>query len=197
MKIFLIRHATPDWNRKDIPYDIPPGPPLSSKGEEEAEALAGFLKTQGVVKLYYSPFERAARTAQVISDTLGIARVEEARLGEWREVAEKGSQVRQRMRVVFDLAARESAEIGPIGLVTHAGPVAFLLQELNIDPDELALYRKSFDGPNPLPPAGAWKAEPDSREGCWNLKLDFIPGGKEPNTKGTKENEGRDSTKKK
>ena len=63
------------------------------------------------------------------------------------------------MASIFGDVARESARIGPIGLVTHAGPVTFLLQELQIDPDELAVYRKSFDGPNPLPPAGAWKAE--------------------------------------
>ena len=175
LEIFLIRHASPDWNRADIPYDIPPGPPLSSKGEKEAEALAAFLKTQGVVKLYYSPFERSVRTARVISALNGIPCMEDKRLSEWREVDELETQVRERMSSIFDRAAKESAEIGPIGLVTHAGPVTFLLQELGIDPDELALYRKMFDQPNPLPPAGAWKAEQDPGEYSWNLKLEFIP----------------------
>jgi drug/metabolite transporter (DMT)-like permease len=27
--IYLIRHATPDWSRTDIPYFTPPGPPLT------------------------------------------------------------------------------------------------------------------------------------------------------------------------
>ena len=31
----------------NIPYDIHPGPPLSPKGEKEAEALAEFLKAAG------------------------------------------------------------------------------------------------------------------------------------------------------
>ena len=65
MKIFLVRHASPDWTRTDIPYDIPPGPPLSPKGEKEAAALAEYLKSEGVVKLYYSPFERSASTAKM------------------------------------------------------------------------------------------------------------------------------------
>jgi len=175
LKILLLRHASPEWNRTDIPYDIPPGPPLSLKGEKEAEALAAFLKSQGVVKLYYSPFERSARTAQVISALNGIPCVEDKRLSEWREVDEMETQVRERMSSIFDRAARESAAIGPIGLVTHAGPVALLLQELDIDPDVLALHRKMFDGPNPLPPAGAWKAEQDPSEESWNLKLEFTP----------------------
>ena len=34
--LYLARHATPDWNMRDIRYDIPPGPPLVPQGEEEA-----------------------------------------------------------------------------------------------------------------------------------------------------------------
>jgi broad specificity phosphatase PhoE len=175
MKILILRHATPDWNRTDIPYDIPPGPPLSLKGEKEAEALAEFLRTQDVAKLYYSPFERSARTARLISALNGIACLEDKRLSEWREVDETEPQVRERMFSIFKRAARESAEIGPIGLVSHGGPVALLLQELGIHPDHLAIYRKQFDGPNPLPPAGAWKTEQGPGDDTWNFSLEFIP----------------------
>lgn len=175
MKILLLRHATPEWDRSDIPYDIPPGPPLSLKGEKEARALAAFLKTQAVVRLYSSPFERSTGTARIISALNGIPYLVDKRLSEWREVAETETRVRRRMASIFARAARESAKIGPIGLVTHAGPVALLLQELGIAPDELAVYRKSFDGPNPLPPAGAWKAQQDPGEDTWNLKLEFTP----------------------
>jgi broad specificity phosphatase PhoE len=174
-RIFLIRHATPDWTRTDIPYDIPPGPSLSLKGEMEAAALADFVRGQGVVKLYHSPFERAARTARVISVRNGIPRVEDARLAEWREETERGAQVQERMAAVFALAIKESATLGPIALVTHAGPVTFLLQELAIDPTELAEYQNMFDNPNPLPPAGAWMVEPGSGPNYWNLSLEFIP----------------------
>src|SRR5687768_8661784 len=87
-KIYLVRHASPDWERKDIPYDIHPGPPLSPKGQQEAEAVADFLKEQGVVKLYYSPFERCTTTAQIIAARNQIPAVEETRLAEWQEAAE-------------------------------------------------------------------------------------------------------------
>jgi broad specificity phosphatase PhoE len=176
MKIFLIRHATPDWNRKGIPYDIVPGPLLTSKGEKEAEALAAFLQSEEVGKLYHSPFARAAKTAQIVSATNRIPCVEEPRLVEWRVQAETEIQVRRRMKAIFDQSLAEAAEIGPIGLVSHGGPIGMLLQELSIDPNELAVYRTRFDTTNPLPPAAAWQVEPnDGKHGSWNFSLKFIP----------------------
>src|SRR5204863_10029363 len=97
-KIFLARHATPDFNFKHIPYDIHPGPPLSATGEQQAAALADFLKEQGVVKVYYSPFERATRTAQIIAARNEISAVEDQRLAEWREVDETSASVQERMK---------------------------------------------------------------------------------------------------
>lgn len=175
MKIFLVRHATPDWHRTDIPYDIPPGPLLSSKGEKEAEELAVFLKSQGVAKLYYSPFERTTKTAKIVSAINGIPCVEEVRLAEWRGQQEGEPQVRRRMRATFDGALREAAGTGPIGLVSHGGPIGALLQELGIDPDELAVYKTRFDTTNPLPPAGAWEVERNEKNSSWNLHLKFVP----------------------
>ncbi len=175
MKIFLVRHATPDWTRKDIPYDIQPGPMLSPKGEKEAQSLAEFLKSEGVVRLYYSPFERAARTAKIVSAANAIPCVEEIGLAEWRQVDESESQVRQRMSSVFARVTREGPELGPIGLVSHGGPIASLLLELGIKKDELTSYRKKFDTTNPLPPAGVWKVEQVNGEDRWNFQLVFIP----------------------
>ena len=175
MKIFLIRHASPDWDRRDIPYDIHPGPMLTAKGEKEAEALAIFLKSQGVVRLYTSPFERAARTAGIVSTVTGIPAIEEIGLAEWRMMDEQESQVRRRMVSIFERAAKESASDGPIGLVSHGGPIALLLQELGIDKEELTKHRKIFDTTNPLPPAGAWKVEQAPGEERWSFKLVFTP----------------------
>jgi broad specificity phosphatase PhoE len=174
-KIFLVRHATPDWNLKHIPYDIHPGPPLSPKGEQEAEALAEFLKTEGAVKLYYSPFERSTRTAQIVSSRNRIPCTEEIRLAEWRAVDEKGDKVSERMSLIFDEISRESAVIGPIGLVSHGGPIAFLLQALGMEKDRLSQFRKKFDSSNPLPPAGVWGAEWNETIKTWNLALIFVP----------------------
>ena len=70
--VYLIRHATPDWSRTDIRYDIPPGPPLTSQGEAEAQQLGEFLQTIPVKHIYASPLERTSRTAQIAAAALGI-----------------------------------------------------------------------------------------------------------------------------
>lgn len=176
MKIFLLRHATPDWSRKDIPYDILPGPALLAKGEAEAQALGEFMKLEGLKKLYYSPFERAARTAKIVAAVNGIPCIEEKRLAEWRGVDETEAQVRARMSSLFERAAQESMELGPIGLVSHGGPIALLLLELGFPHDELAPYRKMFDTTNPLPPAGVWKIKKvNNDEDDWDFQLVFTP----------------------
>ena len=127
------------------------------------------------MKLYYSPFERSAKTAQIISARSGIPSIEEKRLSEWRGVDEKGDKVRERMTLVFDDIAKESAVIGPIGFVSHGGPIALLLQALGIEKDRLSAFRKKFDGGNPLPPAGVWAAEWNEENKVWDLNLLFIP----------------------
>lgn len=175
MKIFLIRHARPDWDRRDVPYDIHPGPMLTPKGEAEAEELAEYLKKEGVVKLYYSPFERAAATARIVAAQNEIQAIEELGLAEWRAVDEKEAHVRARMVSTFERAAEESNDMGPIGLVSHGGPIALLLQELGIDRLELAKYRSRFDTTNPLPPAGAWKVEQNPGDAHWKFELSFWP----------------------
>lgn len=175
MTIFLLRHATPNWNRKDIPYDILPGPELSPRGEVEAQALGEFMKLEGLKKLYTSPFERAARTAQIIATVNGIPYIEEKRLAEWRGAVENETQVRARMLSLFEWATGESMELGPIALVSHGGPIAALLLGLGFPYDELSPYRKMFDTTNPLPPAGAWKIERDHGEKKWKFQLVFTP----------------------
>ncbi len=175
MKIFLIRHARPDWDRRDIPYDIVPGPALLPRGEKEAEALGEFLKLESVARLYYSPFERSAKTAKIAAAVMDIPAIEEKGLTEWRSKDEQEARVRERMLSVFERAATESEDIGPIGLVSHGGPIALLLLSLGMDAQELAPYRKKFDTTNPLPPAGAWKVEHVDGENGWGFELAFTP----------------------
>jgi broad specificity phosphatase PhoE len=174
-KIFLIRHATPDLSLKHIPYVIHPGPPLLPKGEQEAEALAEFLDAQGVVKLYYSPFERSSRTAQIVSMHNAIPGIEDLRLTEWRSEDETAEKVSERMSLVFDEVVKESAGIGSIGLVSHGGPIALLLLALGMDKDKLAQFKRKFDSSNPLPPAGVWAVEWNDYNKLWDLELLFIP----------------------
>ena len=174
-KIYLVRHASPDLTLKHIPYDIHPGPPLSPKGEKESETLAEFLKAQGVLKLYYSPFARSARTAQIVSAHSGIPCLEEKRLAEWRKADEKEDKAAERMSLVFDDIARASAVTGPVALVSHGAPIAFILLALGMEKDTLAAFKKKFDGSNPLPPAGVWAAEWNQEAKIWDLKLPFTP----------------------
>jgi broad specificity phosphatase PhoE len=175
MNIFLVRHATPNWGHTDILYDIAPGPALSPKGEKEAEALAAYLESEGVVRLYCSPFERGARTGRIVAGINKIPCLEDKDLSEWREVDEPEAHVRERMVSIFGRVVKESQEIGSIGLVSHGGPIALLLLELGMNKDELASYRRKFDTSNPLPPAGVWKIEKRSGEEHWSFQLAFIP----------------------
>lgn len=175
MRIFLVRHASPDWSRPDIPYDIEPGPPLSPRGERESEELAMFLKSQGIAKLYYSPFERSARTALIISVIVKIPCIVEKRLAEWRAADETEESAAERMSAVFNDVTKESASVGPVGLVTHGGPITFLLLKLGIDGERLDVFRGKFDRSNPLPPAGAWEVEWNEGGNSWDLDLRFIP----------------------
>ena len=79
------------------------------------------------------------------------------------------------MSLVFDDIARESAVIGPVALLSHSAPIAFLLLALGMEKDTLALFKKKFDGSNPLSPAGVWAAEWNEEAKTWDLKLAFTP----------------------
>lgn len=172
--LYLIRHASPDWSRTDIPYDVPPGPDLTPKGREEAQALGVFLRVAGVKKLYYSPLERSARTAQIAAAVAQVPAALEDGLAEWRN-GETETEIHERFWPLVEAGIEESARLGPLGLVTHGGPVAYLLKRLGMDPDLLAQQRRLYDRANPLPPAGAWAARKNA-QGTWELELAFTPG---------------------
>lgn len=156
--VYLIRHATPDWSRTDLRYDIPPGPPLTVKGEAEAQQLGEFLKTTGITGIYASPMERAFRTAQIAAVALGLDVTTDTEIIEW-ERGELEADVLARCRVRVDEALDESTTRGPLALVTHGGPVRLLLTDLGLDQAEIDYYRRLFDRDNPLPPTGVWRIE--------------------------------------
>jgi broad specificity phosphatase PhoE len=172
--VYLIRHATPDWNATHIPYDIPPGPSLVHQGEVEASQLGTFLKQTGIKKLYYSPLERAKRTAEISADIAEILIEQEDGIAEWR-TNEDEPQFSSRFFPVWNKAVEESKQLGPIGLITHGGPVQFMLKILGLPQDILESYRNQFDHRNPLPPAGVWKAEKSNNVKIWDLSLVFTP----------------------
>ena len=173
--LYLIRHASPDWERSDIRYDIPPGPALTARGEQEARDLGHFLSHAGVRKLYYSPLERSTRTALIAAALARVPALEKGELAEWRR-DETEPEIHARFWPLVQASLEESARIGPLGLVTHGGPVAYLLKQFGMDPERLASQRRQFDHANPLPPAGVWAARQDPGTGAWDLQLVFTPG---------------------
>jgi len=167
--IYLIRHATPDWSRTDIPYHVPPGPPLTPQGESEAKELGEYLRDTGIVHLEASPLERCSRTASIAAEIVGVKAIQELGLSEWTP-DDKRDDVQARIMPVVDRASQSDE---PIALVTHGGPIRLILEELGLDSLLIEHYRKLFDRNNPVPPAGAWKAERSN--GTWKLTLAFVP----------------------
>lgn len=173
-RIYLIRHATPDWSRTDIPYLIPPGPPLIAAGEKEAEQLGGFMRGEGIKKLYHSPFERTRRTAEISANIAGIKMIEDTDLSEMQS-GETEAGVLERVFPAWQRAESECMVSGPLGLVTHGGLVLVLLRYLGMNEELLKSYRQAYDHTNPLPPAGAWLAKRESGSEKWDLNLVFTP----------------------
>lgn len=172
--LYLIRHATPDWTRRDIPYDIPPGPPLTPKGEAEARELGRFLHENKVSKLYYSPLERTTKTAHLAAEVSKIEAVLHPALSEWRN-DESEADLKKRFEPVLDTFLHNADHRAPIGLVTHGGPIGVMLTLLGIDPERLKKHRGQFDHSNPIPPAGAWRVQQKTGSAEWQLDLVFEP----------------------
>ena len=77
--VYLIRHAAPQKGT-GIPYDVPPGPPLSEAGQREARQMAEFLAGRGIQRIVHSPLDRTAMTAEALGSRLGLPVVEAADL---------------------------------------------------------------------------------------------------------------------
>jgi broad specificity phosphatase PhoE len=172
--IYLIRHATPDWSRTDIPYDVPPGPPLTPKGENEARALGEFLAGIGIARLYASPLERTTHTARLAAQSLGVEPITDRDIAEWRH-GEPDTNVLDRCRARVDAVLAESLEQGPIGLVTHGGPIRLLLPTFGLPQAEVDFYRRQFDHDNPVPPAGVWRIHRNGDGHVQTPELVFTP----------------------
>jgi probable phosphoglycerate mutase len=69
MRLYLIRHADPDYDNNTI----------TAQGHREAAALAERLATEGLTRIYSSPMGRARHTAQYTAEKLGI----EVGIEEW------------------------------------------------------------------------------------------------------------------
>jgi probable phosphoglycerate mutase len=172
--IYLVRHATPDWSRTEIRYDIPPGPPLTAQGEAEATRLGEFLREVQVCKLFASPLERALRTAEIAGEITGKPVELIDSIAEWQR-GESEADVLARFTSFWASACDEGDHDGPIAVVTHGGPIRLMLDHLKLERAEIDFYRKQFDRDNPIPPAGAWSILRTSRQTPWQITLAFAP----------------------
>jgi len=170
LPLYLARHATPDWNRKDLVYHLPPGPPLTDQGKDEARALAAFLSQEGIRSILSSPLERCLHTAQIAAETLQLPVQVVPALIEWQP-GEGEEDVQRRLLPIVEQAL-EAAQ--PACLVTHGGPISALLGAMGLPLDE----RKKigiFDHGNLVPPAGVWKAARLPTNNHWSLSMVFKP----------------------
>ena len=172
--LYLIRHATPDWYRKDIPYNVPPGPPLTEFGKSQAKKLGDVLTKYHIQRLYASPMERAFTTAQIAAQMAHIPIEKRNELLEWQP-DESEEDLAGRMRPFLNECINAFQTTGPVGLVSHGGPITVLLKMLNMDSEKLENSCHSFDGNNPLPPAGVWKVSRLESTEDWDFNLLYTP----------------------
>jgi broad specificity phosphatase PhoE len=86
--LVLIRHGETDWNVEGR-YQGQADPPLNARGLAQSYELAEQLKNHPLDLLYTSPLKRAAQTAEIAAQLLGIplyieARFMEIHQGDWQ-----------------------------------------------------------------------------------------------------------------
>lgn len=80
-EFILIRHAESTWNAAGR-WQGHADPPLSERGRRQAGELADALTSQGIELLIASDLSRAAQTAAIVGEALGLAPRPDARLRE-------------------------------------------------------------------------------------------------------------------
>lgn len=172
--VYLARHATPDWNRKDIRYDVAPGPDLVAQGETEAAQLGEFLRRAGVLRIVASPLVRTRRTAEIAGAIAGAQVVIDDAVREYSR-EENDQRVFERFAPRFEALFADAGVHGPSAIITHGGPVRVMLERLGLQHDELWHYRRQFDHQNPLAPAAAWQLTRPAPTQPWQLRMAFSP----------------------
>ena|GEM_PF-151685 len=81
-RIWLVRHGESTWNALGLVQGQAPGSRLTRSGLRQAAACARVLAGEPISSLYASDLARAARTAEVVGDTIGLPVVLDVRLRE-------------------------------------------------------------------------------------------------------------------
>ncbi len=172
--LYLARHATPDWNRTDIRYDVAPGPDLIPQGEAEAAQLGEFFRRAGVTHIVASPLVRTRRTAEIAAAIAGVPVTIDDAVREYSR-EENDQIVYERFHPRLHALFAEAAIKGPVAIITHGGPVRVMLERLGLDREELWHYRRQFDHQNPLAPAAAWALTRPAADQPWQMRVAFSP----------------------
>lgn len=72
MKLYFVRHGESEANILRVISNRGWIHPLTEKGRQQARDLAVKLKTASITKIYTSPLQRAAQTAEILSQNLGV-----------------------------------------------------------------------------------------------------------------------------
>ncbi|HMO58674.1 MAG TPA: histidine phosphatase family protein [Roseiflexaceae bacterium] len=162
-QIYLIRHAAPD-RASGIAYNVPPGPPLTPAGLQEASQAAEWLALRPPQQIFSSPFLRTATTSEIIADRLRlpltyVEALREGSPGESREAI--------RARIGELLTQLDDGPISHVALVSHGICILTLLQITTNDTIDLSAHR--YDYGNHAPTAGIWQGVRHTTGWRWDL----------------------------
>ncbi len=134
-RLWLIRHAESTWNAARR-WQGQADPPLSEAGRAQARRLGEALREEGLQLLVASDLARAAETARIVADVVGLAprlepRLRELDAGEWSglrraEIAERYGEALQR----FDAGDSTARAGGAESRADVAGRAREALREL-------------------------------------------------------------------
>ena len=146
----LIRHAESAPNRDLAEADWP----LSSRGREQAESLAGELSGAGIAEVYSSPYLRAVDSVRRLADRIGVSvdlrselrerKLREGLRDDWRELlkrawadftfalpnCESGFECQTRMRDCLARLAQEQSGC-TIAVCSHGNAIGLFLNSID------------------------------------------------------------------
>ena len=107
MRITLIRHGEPEWVKNGLNVD---NPPLTAKGQEQAEMVATYLADTRFDEIYVSPLLRAQQTAAPLLRQSGRTSITADWLQEIRNPIWHGTPVEKAVEAYKEERARPSHE---------------------------------------------------------------------------------------
>jgi broad specificity phosphatase PhoE len=108
-EVVVIRHGETAWNRDEV-FRGRADVPLSERGRQQAQRLAGALAGRPIEAVYSSPLSRARETAAPVAEAVGLEVVQDERLvdmsfGEWEGVPR--AEVEERWPELYGTWTRE------------------------------------------------------------------------------------------